>query len=227
MFLKTDDSIALTEIVKNTEGYADSVFPASVRVRIGGGIASSLAINEEMIRCKVLNILQVLGSVFLISTLIFRSIQAGLLILVPLIAAVFVNFGVMGLIGIPLNIPTALVSAMAVGIGADYAIYLTFRMREELRSGATEATALRTAFLSAGKAAIYVSTAVAGGFGVLIFSWGFYMHVWMGFLIALAMLVSSFSTLTVFASLIFTLRPKFIFPPESVVSLQDAGVVAG
>ena len=226
MFLKTDDSIALTEIVKRTQAYAESVFPAGVRLRIGGGIASSLALNEEMIRCKVLNILQILGCVFLISAVIFRSVQAGLLILVPLIAAVLVNFGVMGLTGIPLNIPTALVSAMAVGIGADYAIYLTFRMREELRSGAAEATALRTAFLSAGKAAIYVSTAVAGGFGVLIFSWGFNMHVWMGFLIALAMLVSSFSTLTVFASLIFTLRPKFIFPPEPVTLLETTEAMA-
>jgi len=226
MFLKTDDSVALTEIVKNTQAYAESVLPAGVRVEIGGGIASSLALNEEMIRCKVLNILQILGCVFLISALIFRSIQAGLLILVPLIAAVFVNFGVMGLIGIPLNIPTALVSAMAVGVGADYAIYLAFRMREELRSGVAESIGLRTAFLSAGKAAIYVSTAVAGGFGVLMFSWGFNMHLWMGFLVALAMLVSSFSTLTVFASLILTLRPKFIFPRESEASLKGAEVVA-
>ncbi len=157
---------------------------------------------------------------------IFRSVLAGFLILVPLVATVFVNFGVMGPIGIPLNIPTLLVSAMAVGIGADYAVYLSFRMREELRSGVAEAEGLRAAFLSAGKEAIFVSTAVAGGFGVLVFSWGFNMHVWMGFLIALAMLVCSFSTLTVFASLILTLRPKFIFAKEPVVVLQEAEVIA-
>jgi predicted RND superfamily exporter protein len=65
--------------------------------------------------------------------------------------------------------------------------------------------------MSAGKATIFVSTAVAGGFGVLVTSWGFTVHVWMGLLIALAMVVSAFATLTVFASLILTLRPKFIF----------------
>ena len=43
-----------------------------------------------------------------------------------------VNFGLMGLTGIPLNIATSLISAMAVGIGADYAIYLIYRFREEL-----------------------------------------------------------------------------------------------
>ena len=65
--------------------------------------------------------------------------------------------------------------------------------------------------MSAGKAALFVSSAVAGGFGVLMFSYGFMIHIWMGFLIATAMLVSSISTLTIFPSLIFTLRPKFIF----------------
>jgi uncharacterized protein len=46
---------------------------------------------------------------------------------------------------------------------------------------------------------------------VLMLSWDFYMHLWMGLLISLAMLVSSLSTLTIFASLLFWLRPRFIF----------------
>jgi predicted RND superfamily exporter protein len=100
---------------------------------------------------------------------------------------------------------------MAVGIAADYAIYLAYRLREELRSDLPEAEAFRRAFMSAGKATIFVSTAVAGGFGLLVTSWGFNVHLWMGLLIALAMVVSAFSTLTVFASLLLTLRPKFIF----------------
>lgn len=210
-FSKTDKSSELADIVKRAEDYAKTVFPPGVRVEMGGGTLSSLALNEEMIRGKVLNILQILGCVFLITSLIFGSVLSGALILVPLVATVFVNFGVMGLLGIPLNIPTSLVSAMAVGIGADYAIYLSFRLREELRRQSNESIAIRTAFLSAGKAALFVSTAVAGGFGVLVFSLGFNMHVWMGFLIALAMLVSSISTLTVFASLLLSLRPGFIF----------------
>jgi uncharacterized protein len=44
-----------------------------------------------------------------------------------------------------------------------------------------------------------------------VFSFGFLLHLWMGILIALAMLVSSISALTLFPALILTLRPKFIF----------------
>jgi predicted RND superfamily exporter protein len=211
IFYKSDLTTDLEAIAKQTQEYAASVFPHSVKTSIGGGVIPTVALHEEMVRSKVLNIAQILGCVFLLTSLVFRSPLAGLLILTPLVATVFANFGFMGLAGIPLNIPTALVSAMAVGIAADYAIYLAYRLREELRSDLPEAEAIRRAFMSAGKATIFVSTAVAGGFGLLVTSWGFNVHLWMGLLIALAMLVSAFATLTVFASLILTLRPKFIF----------------
>ena len=214
-FLKTDSSAYVDSLTKRATAYAATVFPPETRVQVGGGTTGGAALNEIMIHEKVLNILQIMGAVFLISALVFRSITAGVLILVPLVAAVFVNFGVMGLIGIPLQIATALVSAMAVGIGADYGIYMSYRLREELRSNADENAAIEKAFKSAGKATLFVSSAVAGGFGVLMLSIGFNIHLWMGFLIALAMLVSSVAALTVFPALILTFRPKFIFEGRS------------
>lgn len=211
IFYKSDLSNDLASISKRTQEYAASVFPSGVRTSIGAGVISSLAIDEEMVKSKLLNILQILGCVFVLSCLVFRSPLAGILILTPLCATVLANFGFMGLLGIPLNIPNSLVSAMAIGVAADYAIYLAYRLREELGSDLPEAEAVRRAFMSAGKATIFVSTAVAGGFGILVTSLGFNVHVWMGLLIALAMLVSAFATLTIFTSLILSLRPKFIF----------------
>lgn len=215
IFVKTDSTAELKGLVARTQAFADSVVPHGVAVRIGGGMISGVAIDEEMIRGKLLNILQILACVFVVSSLVFRSPLAGALILVPLVATVFANFGFMGLLGIPLNIPNSLVAAMAVGVGADYAIYLSYRMREELQSGLPESEAIRRAFLSAGKATLFVSSAIASGFGVLLLSWGFFVHIWMALLLGLAMLTSSIATLTVFASLIVTLRPKFIFADKT------------
>lgn len=215
VFTKSDSSAYMEDLVKEIRSFTEGKVPAGVKMTIGGGSLGGVALNEIMIQEKVLNILQIMAAVFLVSSLVFRSFVAGGLILVPLIAAVFVNFGVMGLLGIPLQIATALVSAMAVGIGADYGIYMSYRMREELLNTEDEAKALEKAFNSAGKAAIFVSTAVAGGFGLLMLSWGFMIHIWMGFLIAMAMLVSSVTALTLFPALIFTIRPKFIFGERS------------
>lgn len=210
-FTKSDSSAFMERLAKQVDEYVKDKTPSGITVQMGGGSLGGVALNQIMIHEKVLNILQIMGAVFIVSSLVFRSLLAGLLILVPLIAAVAVNFGVMGLLGIPLQIATALVSAMAVGIGADYGIYMSYRMREELRNPGDEKKAVEKAFKSAGKAAIFVSTAVAGGFGVLMFSFGFMIHLWMGFLIALAMLVSSITALTLFPALIFSLRPQFIF----------------
>lgn len=227
-FTKSDSSAYMEKLTKEIINFAEDKIPPGIQIQMGGGSLGGVALNQIMIEEKVLNILQIMGAVFIISALVFRSLLAGLLILVPLIAAVIVNFGIMGLLGIPLQIATALVSAMAVGIGADYGIYMSYRMREELRENNDEHKALEKSFKSAGKAALFVSTAVAGGFGVLMFSFGFMIHLWMGFLIALAMLVSSITALTLFPALIFSLRPKFIFEKRSqTMKIQNGMITTG
>ncbi|HYX33799.1 MAG TPA: outer membrane lipoprotein-sorting protein, partial [Oligoflexus sp.] len=210
-FLKTDSTTKIESMLPVVKAFAATQFDSNIKISLGGGATSGVALNEVMIREKVLNIVQIMGAVFLVSALVFRSLLAGTLILVPLLAAVMVNFGIMGILGIPLQVATALVSTMAVGIGADYGIYMSYRLREELAYGMDEYTSVKKAFLSAGKATLFVSSAVAGGFGVLMLSVGYMIHVWMGFLIALAMIVSSIAALTIFPALIFTLRPAFIY----------------
>jgi uncharacterized protein len=125
---------------------------------------------------------------------------------------VLVNFGVMGWTGIPLNIPNSLSSAMAVGIGADYAIYLIFRLREECRQGASVEAAVRAALGSAGKASLFVASAVAGGYSVLFLSIGFRIHNWLALLICSAMLVSVMAALFIIPAVAVRFKPRWLVP---------------
>ena len=68
-----------------------------------------------------------------ITSILLRSLAGGLLVLLPLATSALVNLGLMGWTGIPLSMGTAAISAMAVGIGADYAVYFIFRVREEFQ----------------------------------------------------------------------------------------------
>ncbi|MEO8040254.1 MAG: outer membrane lipoprotein-sorting protein [Betaproteobacteria bacterium] len=230
IYVKTDRTAYAQDIIARLREFAPKQFGPGIEVSVGGGTSATVALTETMVREKALNIVQIMAAVLLITSLVFRSLLAGVLVLIPVAAAVLVNFGIMGLTGIPLQIGTALVSAMAVGIGADYGIYMSYRMREELRKGGDEREALQRAFRSAGKATLFVSSAVAGGFGLLMFSWGFWIHFYMGFLIATAMLVSSLAALTLLPALVFTLRPRFVFegrvPPAGVPSATPAIVAA-
>ena len=90
-----------------------------------------------------------------------------------------VNFGVMGLFGIPLDGLTSAISAMAVGIGADYAMYFLFRIREELQGGVPLEAALGRALMTSGKAVLFVSSAIAVGYATLCLS-SFAFHVKLG-----------------------------------------------
>ncbi len=185
ILVNRDDSTTIKALIGFASERASAELPPTARFSFGGGVAEAAALNEVLVRDKLLNIAQIAGVVFVIAALVFRSASAGLLVMLPLAIAVLVNFGLLGWLGIPLNVPTALISAMTVGIGADYAIYIIARSREEVRKGTSDP--LRATVTTAGQACLYVATAVAVGYGVLGLSFGFYIHQWMALLIASAM----------------------------------------
>ena len=210
LFLKVDSTEFGEQVMSEVNAFASTHFPPNIKVRFGG-LAEAVALNQTMVEGKILNIAQIAAVVFVISSLVFRSLLAGLLVLLPLLLTVLANFGLMGWSGIYLNIATSLTSAMAVGIGADYAIYFIFRLREELDKGVDELTAVRNVIATAGKAILFVAIAVAAGYGVLLTSYGFNLHKWLSILIGVAMIVSALAALILIPALILTFRPNFIF----------------
>src|SRR6185369_4345832 len=166
------------------------------------------ALTDAMVRGKLLNMMQVAVIIIAISALVLRSFVAGLLVAAPLAMAVLFNLGMMGAVGIPLDIMTAPTAAMAVGIGADYAIYFLFRYREELTGGVSSEAALERTLHTSGKAIVYVSSAVAGGYLVLCAS-GFVFHVELGTMVAAAMILSSLSAITLLPALLLLIQPSF------------------
>src|SRR5438552_4264110 len=181
-------------------------FPPGYRVRYSGTLASTAAATEVMVHGKLRNIVQIAVITLAIASLLLRSVVGGLLVAMPLGLTVAVNFGVMGLLGIPLDTITSAISAMAVGIGADYAIYFLFRVREELAHGGSLEDALGRALMTSGKAVLFVSSAIAFGYATLCLS-GFGLHVQLGSLVALAMLASSARPPLLPPSVIPPLRP--------------------
>lgn len=226
ILLKTGSNAYIKTLVDKLQKYTQQAFGPGVKVSFGGDVAQTIALTDTMVHGKILNMVQIALAIFVVSALAFRSLTAGVLVLLPLAMAVMSVFGVMGAFGIPLNIPNSLISAMAVGIGADYAIYLLYRMREQVNAGANAEQATRTTLATAGKAALFVATAVAGGYGVLALSIGYNVHLWLSLFIVLAMVVSLGASLTLVPGMVLYLRPRFIFDSGSARPLwQLAGVL--
>lgn len=160
-----------------------------------------------MVRGKLLNICQVIAITVAISGLVLRSFVGGLLVALPLALAVLVNFAAMSLLDIPLDVGTAAVSAMAVGIGADYAIYFLFRLREEIGRLGDYHAALERTIQTAGGAIVSVATAVGCGYAILCVA-GYQLYVNLGLLIALAMATSSIASILVIPATIGALLER-------------------
>ena len=225
ILLKTGSNAYIKTLVAELKAHTEQAFGPEVKVSFGGDVAQTIALTDTMVQGKILNIVQIGLAIFVVSALAFRSLTAGVLVLLPLIMAVVSVFGVMGAFGIPLNIPNSLISAMAVGIGADYAIYLLYRMREQVAAGSGEEQATRETLATAGKAALFVATAVAGGYGVLALSIGYNVHLWLSLFIVLAMVVSVWASLTLVPSMVLYLRPRFIFNRGSQRPLWQLAIV--
>jgi predicted RND superfamily exporter protein/outer membrane lipoprotein-sorting protein len=214
-YLKSDSSDEVNALIARQNDYIAKSQPPGVKSMIGGSVPQTAALSKVLVDSKLNNIAQIGLVVWLVSSLVFRSMVAGFLVLAPLVVTVVINFGFMGLTGMPLNTPNAISSAMAIGIGADYAIYLLYRMREELPRHDSLPQAIRATLGSAGQAVLYVGSAIAGGYAVLLFSYGFLIHIWFGALIVLSMVVSVFAALFIVPSLLMTLQPAFLGRPNA------------
>jgi hypothetical protein len=116
----------------------------------------------------------------------------------------------MGFSGIWLSMATASFTAMSVGIGADFAIYMIFRVREEMREHGNDISkAVRFAVQTSGRAIFYVSSAITVGYAVLMLS-GFKVWIYLGALTSALIALSAIATLTVLPAALVVLDPKFL-----------------
>lgn len=88
----------------------------------------------------------------------------------PTILPVFVIFGVMGYAGISLDMGTAMVAAIIIGIGVDDTIHLMGEFFRRRRVGVSAAAAMEGAVLQVGQAVVTTSIALTMGFFVLLLS---------------------------------------------------------
>jgi hypothetical protein len=189
---------------------ADRLFAGMpITARVGGGVTNAIALNETMVHGKTINLIQISILVVVITSILLRSLAGGFLVLLPLATAALINLGLMGWTGILLSMGTAAISAMAVGIGADYAVYFIFRVREEFQRTGDLREATATALTTSGKAIAYVASAVAGGYLCLALSL-FKVHVLLGVLVALTMVTSSAATVAFLPAVILLVTPKFL-----------------
>ncbi|MDR2923584.1 MAG: MMPL family transporter, partial [Treponema sp.] len=206
--LRTTGSKDSQEVIDIIKKYIAVNFPPNVRIIIGGGVTYEMAVTDLIFNSQLISIFISVLIVFIIMAFSNRSSAAGLIGAVPLALAILCNFAVMGFLGIKLNLATALISSLAVGIGIDYTIHFIEFFKHEYQSG--KADFLRQTFIGCGKAILINALSVSAGFGVLALS-QFRIVAELGVLIALSMVITAFVSLTVIPALLMAIKPKFVY----------------
>jgi len=182
------------------------------RVRLGSGtIALQHAMNSVVARYQwailgFLNVVILLGC-----SLAYRSLIAGLILLVPVNLANIVLVASMHLMGVGLDINALLVASIGVGVGIDYGIYLLSRICEESHAhqfdlGQTITAALTTT----GKAIMFTASIMLIGILPWYFLSGLKFMADMGLLLVLLMLINMVLALVVLPLLVWLVNPSFL-----------------
>ena len=138
----------------------------------------------------------VFGAIGLMLLILFRSIKITLIALAPNIITAGSVLGMLGILGIPLDMMTITVAAISVGMAVDNTIHYLFRYKTEVQeNNATSDNRIINSHVSVGRAVFYTATTIAAGFSVFALS-NFTPTVLFGVFTAFALLVSFFTSLT-------------------------------
>ncbi|UTC74753.1 RND family transporter [Treponema sp. OMZ 792] len=184
-------------------------FPEDIIAETGGFVLVEKTLNKLVVESQLISVGVSLFIVFVILSIYYRSAFAGLFGILPLALSILINFGIMGTLGIKLNIGTAMVASFAIGIGVDYTIHFLAAYHKCFLKTKGSGQFLYLTFLGSGKAILFNAVSVGAGFAVLMLS-KFNMLSELGFLIALIMITSSLGSLTILPVLLNLVKPKFI-----------------
>jgi predicted RND superfamily exporter protein len=140
---------------------------------------------------------------FVIAAAFMRSIRYGLVSIVPILMTVSLLYAFMELAGYSINVVTATIGAVSIGIGIDFAIHYAMRYREELGLAGNRHTAVRRAGEGTGVALLSSAASSAVGFFILSFA-PMPMFAVYGLLTAVMITMAATATLLVLPSLLVT-----------------------
>jgi len=141
---------------------------------------------QSLFQSQILTIGAVFIAILLMFILLFRAVRLSIATIVPNMIAAGLILGLMGWIGIPLDIMTITIAAISIGIGVDDSIHYVHRFREEYAIDQDYWAAIKRCHSSIGYALFYTTVTVVLGFSILAFS-NFIPTIYFGLLSGLAM----------------------------------------
>jgi hypothetical protein len=174
---------------------------APERVQFTGMLVLYNNVLQSLFRSQILTLGAVFVVILLMFIALFRAFRLALAAIVPNIISAGLILGLMGWIGIPLDIMTVTIAAINIGIGVDNSIHYIHRFREEFQQDGNFWMSIRRCHNSIARAMYYTSVTVVLGFSILALS-NFIPTIYFGVLSGLAMITALIANLMLLPVLI-------------------------
>ena len=166
------DQAVMGRVFREIDARLATTLPAGWRASLTGPLAVVRDMIDEIQHTQLASFASAGAVVLLLAGLFLRSFSAALLATVPTLLPVVVTLGAMGWRGTPLDVGSAMVAAIVIGVAVDDALHLLARYQRARRAGVPAALAMHEAARHVGRAVVTTSGALALGFAALsISSW--------------------------------------------------------
>jgi predicted RND superfamily exporter protein len=161
---------------------------------------------QSLFKSQILTLGIVILGIFLMFLILFRNTTLSFIGIVPNFIAAFFILGIIGMLGIPLDMMTITIAAITIGIAVDNSIHYIYRFKEEFKKINNYNKTLDRCHSTVGIAILNTSITIVFGFSILVLS-NFIPTIYFGLFTGLAMLLAMISVLTLLPKLILTYKP--------------------
>ena len=161
---------------------------------------------QSLFKSQILTLGLVMIGIFSMFIILFKNIKLSLIGVVPNFIAAFFILGIIGLLGIPLDMMTITIAAITIGIAVDNSIHYIYRFKEEFNTIKDYNKTLKKCHSTVGIAILNTSITIVFGFSILVLS-KFIPTIYFGVFTGLAMLLAMISVLTLLPVLILAIKP--------------------
>ena len=200
----------IARVVERVRQYAKSEM-GDLKVTVGGFGVVFTDLVDAIVSGQVSSLVLSILIVFVLDAIGFGSLSAGLWSMIPLALGVPALFGLMGIFGIELNVVTAMLSSIVIGVGVDYGVHLLWEYRGHRRRGESAEQAAQSALGATGRGITFNALAVVLGFSVLGFS-NFLPVQFFGFLVVVSIGSCWLMALFLLPPLLVAFDPRFAHP---------------
>ena len=206
--MKNVGSARYEEIVNDIEGYIKLNFPLSVGCAITGIVPLLMDMQGHLIESQIKTFTLAFILVFISIALLLKSARIGMMSMIPNLIPIAITLGVMGYVGINLDVATIMIASVAIGISVDDTIHFLYRFKEEFKKDRDHYLAIQRTLSGVGRALIFTTVVATCGFLVFCLS-DFKAIQYFGLLTGITMVSAIIADLLILPSCILLFKPRF------------------